>query len=483
MDPVDLALERFGLGARPGDRERMRDPVRWLTDQITPAAATHASLATFGSARDLQIAGAALSNDDRKRQAKTTFAIELKARVNVAFTTDTPFAERWVRHFSNHFSVSTRRLQTSLFVGAFEREVARAHAFGRFSDMLLASTQHPAMLAYLDNEKSIGPESTYAQRPARSNRTAQSGNVDEPGLNENLAREVLELHTLGADGGYTQDDVRALANLLTGWGSDERNQFGGGFYFDDKKHQPGSVTLLGKRYGEGLAEGVRALTDLAAHPSTARNVSRRLAKHFRIDHPAEIAALEASFIESGGRLDLLAKLAVGLGWSGAARVRTPDDWVTALVRASGGSGAYAAASRGSGRPNAERRARPEGGGRPKRDGAMQGERKSGGGGGIQRDPWVSAMRSLDQPTWGTPTPEGWADDEASWTGPEQLVRRVEVAAELAAWLTRSGSEAFTNVQQTLVPRMSVAGRTLFERAGDRTTALTLAFCAPEVLRR
>lgn len=461
MNPVDLALERFGLGARPGERERLGDPRRWLREQVVASGANPPSPASLQSSRALQVATAELSLEERKLTAKRVVGDELRARLNVAFTTDSPFAERWVRHFSNHFSVSLRRVQATLYVGAFEREVARAHAFGRFSDMLLASTQHPAMLAYLDNQRSVGPDSNFAQRPGRP---SENDNVGERGLNENLAREVLELHALGADGGYTQDDVRALAVLLTGWGSDNRNLHGGGFYFSPQKHQPGGVTLLGKRYGEGLEEGVRALADIAAHPSTARNVARRLAKQFRIDNPSEIAKLEASFRETGGRLDELARVLIGLDWTGAAVMRTPDDWVTALIRASDGAAAFAIPARGGGR-------------------LTGGKRSRGDSKGIQHDPWIAAMRSLDQSTWATPSPEGWPDDEASWTGPEQLVRRVEVAAHLAGKLTGAGPEAFANVQETLLPRLSAPSRTLFERAGDRTTALTLAFCAPEVLRR
>ena len=475
MDQVDLALERFGLGARPGDRERVGDPVRWLSNQVSPAAAYPASLAGLAGSSARQVAAAGQELDARKRSGRAALEEELKARLQVAFTTDTPFAERWVRHFSNQFTVSTRQLTTALYAGSFEREVVRTYAFGRFSDMLLASTQHPAMLAYLDNQRSVGPQSAFAQRAVTDPKRGKDTNKGTLGLNENLAREVLELHALGADGGYTQDDVRSLAVLITGWGSDTNGKHGGGFYFDRSKHQPGTVTILGKRYGDGLDEGVRAIRDIAAHPSVARNVARRLARHFRVSDPSAIAKLEAAFLDTDGRLDELARVLISLpaAWSGSGIIRTPDDWLTALVRASGSVSSFLPAPRGK---SATVGLSAVAGGEKK------GSSRSASG-KRQRDSWTKTMRSLGQLTWSAASPEGFPDDEASWTGPEQLVRRVEVAAELAAGLVRAGDDAFANVQATLVPRMSEPGRKLFDRAGDRATALTLAFCAPEVLRR
>ena len=483
MDAVSIALDRFGLGERPNDRKVLGDPRRWVLAQVAASAAYPASLANLSSSKDRQLSVVGVETDERKQRSWMALHEELHARLAVAFTTDTPFAERWVRHFSSHFMVSTRQLTATMFVGPFEREVVRAHAFGKFNDMLLASTQHPAMLNYLDNQRSVGPESAYVERKSRRGQKGGDRNLGEPGLNENLAREVLELHSMGADGGYGQDDVRALANLLTGWKSDNRGEHGGGFFFDTAKEQPGSVTFLGKKYGGGLEEGIRAINDIAAHPSTARNVARRVARHFRVSDPAGIATLETAFRDSGGDLAEVAKALIGLDscWRGAAVIRNPDDWVTALVRASGGesvfaggknAGRLARGTRAKGERKASPKERPDPGSRPKGGGAKEG-----------KDPWNRAMRSLGQPTWGASSPEGWPDDEASWAGPEQLVRRVEVASTLAATLLGASNEAFDHVSGTLVPKMSPAGQKMFERAGDRTTALTLAFCAPETLRR
>jgi uncharacterized protein (DUF1800 family) len=487
MDPVDLALFRFGLGARPGDRERVGEPRAWLRRQIRPEAALDVSLSKLPSSKERIREAAALDYAEVKRRSPIRYEEERRARAEVSYSTASPFAERWVRHFSNHFTVSTTAGATLRVIGAFEREVVRSHAFGRFADMLVESSRHPAMLLYLDNTRSVGPDSTFVKQAAVSEGRgpgrrdpAKRGNFrfdprdpsrKSPGLNENLAREILELHTLGADGGYGQEDVRALAMIITGWTVDQRAEYDGGFRYEADRHQPGKKTLLGRAYGEGVEEGERALRDLAAHPSTARNVARRLAKQFRVDDRAAVATLEARFRESGGDLAAVARTLVDLdaAWAGSPVIAAPDDWLTVLVRATG-----------IGTEVAERPERR--GGRGSR-GAVQG----GGGAAVgpmaTRAPFVEALRTLGQPTWGAPSPEGWPEDEASWAGPEQLVRRIEVASSLAAIAAGRGGDALGAALQALGPLLPEARRRAVDRAGDRTTALTLCFLAPEVLRR
>ena len=200
----------------------------------------------------------------------------MAARIEHARTTDAAFLERLVMFWSNHFCVNANKGAVLGMAGAFEREAIRPHVLGRFADMLLAVEQHPAMLIYLDNQASTGPNSQVGRNRGR-------------GLNENLAREILELHTLGVDGGYTQADVTNLARVITGWTVGQPNQPNaehGRFHFAPARHEPGRHPVLGKRYGDaGVRAGEACLADLARHPSTARHIARKLAAHFVAETP------------------------------------------------------------------------------------------------------------------------------------------------------------------------------------------------------
>ena len=247
-------------------------------------------------------------------QARQDYLREMSARFLNGFSTAQPLRERLVRFWSNHFVVSVSKGQTIALVGAFEREAIRPHVTGRFADMLQAVEHHPAMQLYLDNAQSIGPDSV-------------AGKMVGKGLNENLGREILELHTLGVDGGYTQNDVIALAKILTGWSIDRgqpalQNRpvarfFGAqridvsddapaenGFRFYPPRHEPGEKMLLGKSYAQGYQGGVEALNDLARHPATAHHIATKLAMHFIADNPpdASVKRIAAAFQKTDGDL-------------------------------------------------------------------------------------------------------------------------------------------------------------------------------------
>jgi uncharacterized protein (DUF1800 family) len=179
----------------------------------------------------------------------------------------------------NHFNVDIRKEAAQWYTPTYERDAIRAHALGKFRDLLLATAQHPAMLIYLDNWSSIGPDSVAAGRP--------HGKQAQRGLNENYGREVMELHTVGVNGGYSQADVTNLAKILTGWTIDQPQQ-GGEFVFDLRKHEPGSKQWFGQKVSEnGYVEGQRALEWLAAQPQTAHFISYQLAQRFVCDDPPE----------------------------------------------------------------------------------------------------------------------------------------------------------------------------------------------------
>jgi len=287
-----------------------------------------------------------------------------------------------VAFWSNHFTVSTARKEVTPVVGAFEREVIRPHVLGRFADMLRAAEEHQAMQVYLDNVRSIGPDSPAGRRSGK-------------GLNENLAREILELHTLGVDGGYEQADVGALAQLLTGWTlGGRRSGRPGVVEFAARRHQPGPKTLLGRRYDQGgREEGLAALDALALEPATALHLATKLARHFVADVPprALVDRLAATYLDSGGDLGVTTRALIESPepWRpGLGKVKTPWELVVSTARAL-----------------------PE----------------------VAKRPTLLAgiLERFGQPIWGAPSPAGWSDDALDWVGPESVVRRVEFARGVA----------------------------------------------------
>ena len=293
-----IAAQRFGLGARPGDLALIgSDPRGWLQAQLGPEPAPAAGPGRTAERLKLFFDARASGDDEVirlfRREYREAYVADAGARTRRAAATDTPFRERLVHFWSNHFTVSAMRPVVAGLVVPFEDEAIRPHVAGRFADLLLAVARHPAMLLYLDQAESIGPRSRAGQRNQR-------------GLNENLAREVLELHTLGVDGGYGQADVRALAEMLTGWtiGNPRRGVIGE-FLYVQAIHEPGPKTLLGRLRDEaGEREAAQALAELARHRSTARHVARKLARHFIADQPpdAVVARLARVFLDSDGDL-------------------------------------------------------------------------------------------------------------------------------------------------------------------------------------
>ena len=375
------ALRRFGLGARPGEVARIAgDPRGFLLQGLTDAGRVRIddptlepSHVVFAAAMEAQRqqrlaqasakdTGAAMKDSPGDGSAmppappagvpasppdmqsgpaappgnlppglpkagqirRDAFIDEAVARFRQASTTDAAFLERLVMFWSNHFCVSANKGPVRGIAGAYEREAIRPFVLGRFADMLLAVEKHPAMLIYLDNQQSVGPNS-------------RAGTNRGLGLNENLAREILELHTLGVGGGYSQEDVTNLARILTGWTvGNLANALSepGKFFFAAARHEPGERTVVGKRYSDrGVQSGEEVLRDLAAHPATAAHIARKLAQHFVAEAPppALVARLEKTFLDTGGDLGALAKTLAtseeawqAAAHQGAAAVRFPD---------------------------------------------------------------------------------------------------------------------------------------------------------------
>lgn len=309
---VAVALNRFGLGARPDD-EAPADPKSWLIAQFesydaNPAVFSGAQdSATLGDgyaeamleAKDAEGAAKMAARKAARQEAQALYRDEVDMRARAALETSTPFVERLVHFWSNHFAISAEKPQVTLIAGAFEREAIRPHVLGRFEDMLLAAERHPAMLFYLDQVRSIGPNSRFANRAAKRNAKRQLG------INENLAREIMELHTLGARSGYSQADVTEFALALTGFSTGRTKGRGqaGAFTFRPGLHEPGQRTIMGKTYGQrGEKQALAVLGDLAAADATATHIATKLARHFIADEPpaAVVTRLAEAFRRSKG---------------------------------------------------------------------------------------------------------------------------------------------------------------------------------------
>lgn len=402
IDPALQALNRFGLGARPGESRGISEPRNWVLEQLDrPAPARPAVTApadVSAALADLRAAQASRDGEAvaraRRRVAAITVA-EMTAALEQRVTTDAPVVERLTSFWSNHLCVSTAgKVVVAALAGAYERETIRPHVLGRFEDMVLASAMHPAMLLYLDNAQSIGPSSPAA----RSRQRARAG--AGRGLNENYARELLELHTLGVDGGYTQRDVQELARMLTGWtvagrGGQRTAAAGDGvlrFVFEPLLHEPGSKVLLGTDYREAdVDEGRRAIQALCRHPATSRFIADKLVRHFISDTPppAAVAAVARAFADSEGDLRVTTRALVERpeAWSVDARkFRSPQDWLIAVLRALGISRA---------------------------------------------GPLPALLRQLRHPMWSPPAPNGFGDSAREWADPDSLLNRAELARTIA----------------------------------------------------
>jgi len=480
LEPA-IALNRFGLGARPGDTPPA-DPKAWLTGQFSrfqsrPQALAQvpsrskviAQLADYNAEARMtrqtkrQMQPASLPTgapmDDSKKQAdplrrylrqaiRDDYLAMNSARLASAVATDNPFAERLVHFWANHFAVSVDKLPVIGLAGLLEFEAIRPNLFGRFPDLLLAVEQHPAMLVYLDQAQSIGPNSQVGRFAAM-----RAGK--QRGLNENLAREIMELHTLGVRTGYSQADVTEFARALTGWtvsgiarGAAARFIGGGddgSFRFAEALHEPGPRTIMGKSYPQqGEAQARAVLLDLAASPATARHVSTKLARHFAGDDPPKpmVDRLTAAYLRSGGDLRILYRTLIDSPEAWTARplkFKTPWEWSVSALRAVGQTDA---------------------------------------------DPMAAAamLKQLGQPTWQSGSPAGWDDIAASWAAPEALMRRVEIAQRLASH-AGSSVDARALAEKVLPGSLTPATRTAIARAESPQEGLALLLVSPEFVRR
>ncbi len=365
-----------------------------------------------------------------------TFRTEALARLQRATIADCGYVERLVVFWSNHFCISAGKGGLArMWAGSFEREAIRPHVLGRFADMLKAVEQHPAMLFFLDNQQSLGPDS-------------RAGLNRNRGLNENLAREIMELHTLGVGGGYSQDDVTSLARIITGWTyAGRQGQLGtpGTFVFNANAHQPGAQRVMGKIYeANGVAQGEAVLADIARHPSTAKFIATKLARHFVADDPppALVARLSDVFIKTDGDLKALATALLDSdeAWQAPlTKMRSPYEFLVA-----------------SGRLLAQ----------------------------IPGDPgrYLGALNVLGQPLWAPAGPNGFPDSNAAWAAPEGMKLRLDISAQIASRLA-DGIDPRALLELVAADAASEETRKTIERAESRQQALALLLMSPEFQRR
>ena len=464
-----LALHRFGLGPRAGsiaaiasdprgallaelnspDAARISDPALMTSADAARAAlkfqqerraqrqADRAARAAANQQPDMK-AGEDASPPSMQQNAgpplpQRLYLDEAKARIHAALAAKIGFAERLAWFWSNHFCVSADKGGVRPICGAYEREAIRPHVLGRFHDMLLAVESHPAMLIYLDNARSIGPNSLAGMRQKR-------------GLNENLAREILELHTLGVRTVYKQEDVTSFAKVITGWTVAPLRQDparAGEFAFNPRMHEPGAQIVIGKSYPEdGVQQGRGVLAMLARHPATAKHVATKLACHFAADEPppALVARLSKRFLDTDGNLKEMAKALVAApeAWDSARpKLKRPGEWIISAMRA---------------------------------------------GGVVPADigPVMQAHNLLGEPLWRPSAPKGFADESAPWL--DGLSQRLDIANAL---VRRMGADADPRelFEETLGPIASTQTREAITRAESRPQALALLFMSPEFQRR
>ncbi len=461
-----VGLHRFGLGPRPQSLSRVAaDPRGALLAELDRPhiarignddllTSSEAARAAFDFRRERRAARFAQAERQKAESAQGNtmkegasppppanpgpgvpqqiYLEEAKARLDAALSAELGLVERLVWFWSNHFCVSADKGPVRPLAAAFEREAIRAHVLGRFEDMLVAVETHPAMLLYLDNAGSIGPASIAGQRRRK-------------GLNENLAREILELHTLGVRTVYTQDDVTNFAKIITGWTVIPPRQDperGGEFNFNPRMHEPGAQTVIGKTYREGGFEQGRAvLRDIARHPATAKHVATKFVRHFVADapSPALVEGIAKRFRETDGDLKEMARtlLASDEAWRAPrTKLKRPAEWIVGCLRATD--------------------ARPP-----------------------DIRPIVQAQAMLGEPLWRPPAPKGFSDDSADWI--DGLAQRLDIANQMARRV--AGSVDPASMLETLGPAVSDDTRKTIARAESRPQALALLLMAPEMQRR
>jgi uncharacterized protein (DUF1800 family) len=439
------AQRRFGFGVSPNLLAQIgSDPRSYVLGQLDgPAYKDMSGLAgsddLLRQMRVWQIkvhdAKVAANGDKSIEKVKNDF-VKARLQDEVAYKQDQaivsahPFFERLTGFWSDHFCVACSKGElVKIVAGAYEREAIRPFVTGRFRDMLGAVMHHPAMLAYLDNNTSVGPNSKVGMRTGK-------------GLNENLGRELMELHTVGVNAGYSQADVTNAARIITGWGiSDAKKPDGGRFVFDPHRHEPGTFTVMGKSFAEaGQSQGEALLDMLAAHPATANHIAGKLVRHFIGDHaPQSITkAVAKRFQETGG--DLKATVAALVeedsAWSAPpAKVIPPFDMVIA----------------------AQRLTRQD----------------------VPVKQLMNMTYVLGQQVWTPRSPNGFPDNDLAWAAPNSIVKRFDWAMQFSGHAVKT-NDPMQLANAAFGPDLNSQLTVALKRAASRPEALATLIMSPDI---
>lgn len=453
MNYADFALIRFGSGLSPRYQgpdtpdllmESLADDT---TRQMFPATSTveiREMMRKFGAARRARREGEAAQRQYEIHREVVVQTSNRLRRVRLARAVEAPvgFAERLAQFWASHFSMNGTSPYAVLMNETFQDEVIRTHQTGRFADLLRAATFHPAMLNYLDQSNSVGPGSEFGRRRRQT------------GLNENHARELLELHTLGVGDAYSQQDIRQLAELMTGLMVSKDNEF---IYAEDRA-EPGSETVLGKDYGGAdparLDEVAAFLDDLATHPQTAAFICRKLARHFCADVPPDqlVEAMTARFRDTGGDLTQVYAVMVGHGEARATfgqKVRQPLDLMVAGLRSLGVPGEVVMSMKL----------------------------------GHYRRVLLRPLAAMGQSINGAPQPEGWPEEEDAWLTPQRLAARIDWSLDMPQTIVQDLPTVSRFVGVALSPDNAAVVGPIVARAESRTDGIGLVLASPQFNRR
>ena len=467
-------LNRLGFGAAPGDIERVRQlglatyierqlhPQRIADEKVAARLARFETLTKSSRelAREYFLPALALRREQRRTSAAGADALEpdmrgrerpsleqmqaaraarsvlgelAEQKVIRAVYSERQLEEALVDFWFNHFNVFAGKGATRLYLTEYERDAIRPHALGRFRDLLGATARSPAMLFYLDNWQSAADGGALNRRPR--------------GLNENYARELMELHTLGVDSGYTQNDVREVARAFTGWTIDVPRQ-GGSFRFQPRMHDASEKTVLGHRIeaGRGIEDGEQVLDILAAHPSTARFIATKLARKFVSDAPPPqlVERAAATFRETGGDIrEVVRTIATSAEFFAPtayrAKVKTPFEFVVSSLRAAGAEIPAAL-------------------------------------------PVVESLRELGMPLYGCQPPTGYADRADAWVNTGALLERMNFAVALTEGKLR-GIVAPADATFALAGDVSATTTATIARASTAAQRAALILGSPEFQKR
>lgn len=441
-DRAAVAYARFGLGRRADEPVHGDDAYIRLLQEVNEGHVPEpgdgrlpSSAQIFQGVGEYRELGKAATGDNLpKSPVRDYYFAEVDARYNgTMLEADTGLTERLVMFWANHFAISRdKHLEINAASGAFEREAIRPFVYGRFFDMLLAVETHPCMISFLDNQFSSG---------LNSRRSAVAG------LNENLAREIMELHTLGVRTGYNQADVTAFARVLTGWTiATPKLARGtpGAFFFDESRHQPGGQTIMGRTYPEsGFMQGAHVLRDLASHPATAHHIATKLAAHFVSDTPPPslVTKLERAYLDSEGDLRAVTRALVQSDEAmvpAVQKMRLPQEYIAATQRALG----------------------------------------------IVLEPKMidTSLVTMGQPLWRPGGPNGYSDASGVWMTPVSLAARVAFANRVAH-MTENLEDPRTFAENRLAGRLTDATRAAIAHAETRPQGLAITFLSPEFIRR